>query len=89
VTAQPLRTHTPAGEITLPSTIRGIRAALPPEKREAFNEAVESASLHEIHAVLRGYLMEVLEQHDPQMNVDTDELRHQEQVRRGRGEQTA
>lgn len=89
MTAQPLRTHTPAGEITLPSTIRGIRAALPDDQRAAFNEAVENADLREIHAVLRGYLMEVVEQRDPQMNVAIDELRHQEQVRRSRGERTA
>lgn len=89
VTGQPLHTHTPTGEITLPSTIRGIRAALPADKREAFNEAVENADLREVHAVLRGYLMEVMEERDPQMNVDTDELRHQEQVRRSRGERTA
>ncbi|MFE9341314.1 hypothetical protein [Streptomyces sp. NPDC007063] len=89
MTAQPLRTHTPAGEITLPSTIRGIRAALPADRREEFNRAVEDADLREVHAVLRGYLMDVMEQRDPQMQVDADELRHQEQVRRSRGERTA
>lgn len=89
MTAWPLHTHTPAGEITLPSTIRGIRAALPEAQREAFTDAVETADLREIHAVLRGYLMDVMEQHDPQMGRDLDDLRHQEQVRQRRGGRTA
>jgi len=84
--ARPLRTIAGDGrEITLPSTIRDIRAALPPARRAAFNDAVESASVFDIHAVLRAWVMELLDQYDPQMQRDLDELARQDREQRSGG----
>ncbi|WP_059005916.1 hypothetical protein [Streptomyces specialis] len=80
--ARPLRTIGGDGrEITLPSTVRDIRAALPADRREAFNESIENASVFDIHAVVRRWVMELLEQYDPQMRHDLDELARRDRDR--------
>ncbi|WP_129841614.1 hypothetical protein [Streptomyces sp. RFCAC02] len=82
MSAEPLRTITGDGrEITLPATIRGIREALPPERRDEFTEAVETAGVHDIHAVMRSWIMELLEAEDPGLRQDLDALARQEHDR--------
>ncbi|MEV1009536.1 hypothetical protein [Streptomyces sp. NPDC049881] len=83
MSGEPLRTITGDGrEITLPSTIRGIRDALPPDRRAEFTDAVENVSLHDIHELMRAWVMELLEARDPQMARDLDALARQERERR-------
>ncbi|MFI7278414.1 hypothetical protein [Streptomyces sp. NPDC049879] len=84
MSGEPLRTVTGDGkEITLPSTIRGIRDALPPDRRAEFTEAVETVSLHGIHEVMRAWVMELFEARDPGMARDLDALARQERARGG------
>ncbi|MFI6644774.1 hypothetical protein [Streptomyces sp. NPDC050504] len=74
--AEPLKTISNGREIELPSTIPGIRAALPEHRRAEFDRAVNEADVHEIHGVLRHWILELAE--DESERAITARLRERE-----------
>ncbi|WUW13700.1 hypothetical protein OG707_14505 [Streptomyces sp. NBC_01465] len=74
--AEPLKTMVDGVEVEVPNTIPGIRAALPEERREEFVRAINSAGVHEIHAVMRHWMFEVVP--DPAADAFLDRLAHEE-----------
>lgn len=74
--AEPLKTISNGQEIELPSTIPGIRAALPEHRRTEFDQAVNEADVHGIHAVLRHWILELAE--DESERTITAQLRERE-----------
>jgi hypothetical protein len=54
--AEPLKTFIGGKEIELPSTIPGIRAALPEDRREAFDRSVNETSIFDLPTVRPGWL---------------------------------
>ncbi|CAM5291817.1 hypothetical protein GCM10010329_80950 [Streptomyces spiroverticillatus] len=71
-----LTTWSGGREIDLPDTIPGIRAALPPDRRGAFDLALAEAGVDEVPAVLRHWLLELAE--DDEERELTEQLRERE-----------
>ncbi|MFJ6661581.1 hypothetical protein ACIQNG_35315 [Streptomyces sp. NPDC091377] len=79
--ADPLRTWVDGREVDVPSTIPAIREALPAERRADFDRAVNTAGVHEIHAVMRHWMLEAVP--DPEADAIEDRLLREEAERRG------
>ncbi|MGW2866436.1 hypothetical protein [Streptomyces sp. NPDC001205] len=56
-----LRTFSNGREVEVPATLPGIREALPEERRADFDAAVAKADVHTIHAVMRHWILELVE----------------------------
>ncbi|MGW3118454.1 hypothetical protein ACWDBW_15170 [Streptomyces sp. NPDC001107] len=56
--AEPLKAFVNGVEV--PSSIPDIRAALSEERREEFDRAINEAGVHDIHAVMRHWMPEVV-----------------------------
>ncbi|MFD4994760.1 hypothetical protein [Streptomyces buecherae] len=78
--AEPMKTWVGGREVEVPTTIPAIRAALPPERRAAFDQAVSEASVMEIHAVLRHWMFEAVP--DPEADAIMERLAGEEAERR-------
>ncbi|MFH8620224.1 hypothetical protein ACH4E8_34805 [Streptomyces sp. NPDC017979] len=79
--AERLRTWVDGREVDVPSTIPAIRDALPAELRAEFDLAVNTAGVHEIHAVVRHWMFEAVP--DPQADAIEGRLTREEAERRG------
>lgn len=58
--AEPLKTFVSGVEVEVPNSIPDIRAALPEERRAEFDRAVGEAGVHDIHAVMRHWMLEAV-----------------------------
>lgn len=58
--AEPLQTAVDGVEIEVPNSIFALRAALPERRREEFDREINSAGVHEIHAVMRHWMFEAV-----------------------------
>ncbi|MEV1077479.1 hypothetical protein AB0I98_04385 [Streptomyces sp. NPDC050211] len=58
MTAEPLKTFVNGVEVNVPNSIPDIRAALPDERREEFDRAINEAGVHDIHAVMRHWMLQ-------------------------------
>jgi hypothetical protein len=56
---EPFRMYGPGGVVELPSTIEGIRGALPEEEREDFDREVNSTGARDLLAVLARWAMRI------------------------------
>lgn len=79
--AEPFRTFIGGREVELPGTIPGIRAALPKERRAAFDEAVNETNILDLPTVLGGWLMDAFP--DPQADAAVERLAREEAERKG------
>ncbi|WP_153535663.1 hypothetical protein [Streptomyces sp. RB17] len=79
--AEPLKTFVNGIEVEVPNSIPDIRAALPEERREEFDRAVNDAGVHEIHAVMRHWMLEAVP--DPEAEALLERLAADEAERRG------
>ncbi|MFE2046408.1 hypothetical protein ACFXAZ_36940 [Streptomyces sp. NPDC059477] len=79
--AEPPRTWVNGREVDVPNTIPTIRDALPQERRADFDQAVDTAGVHEIHAVMRHWMLEAIP--DPEADAIEDRLLREEAERRG------
>lgn len=55
-----VRQAVPVGGVEVPNNIPDIRAALPEERREEFDRAINEAGVHDIHAVMRHWMLEAV-----------------------------
>ncbi|WP_425247543.1 hypothetical protein [Streptomyces sp. NEAU-NA10] len=58
--AEPLKTFVDGVEVEVPNSIPAIRAALPERRREDFDRAISEAGVHEIHGVMRHWMLEAV-----------------------------
>lgn len=79
--AEPLKTFVGGVEVEVPNSIPDIRAALPEERREEFDQAVNEAGVQEIHAVMRHWMLEAVP--DPEAEALLERLAADEAERRG------
>ncbi|WP_225097152.1 hypothetical protein [Streptomyces sp. CoH27] len=79
--AEPLRTFVGGVEVEVPNSIPDIRAALPEERREEFDRAINGAGVYEIHAVMRHWMLEAVP--DPEAEALLTRLAADEAERRG------
>jgi anti-sigma regulatory factor (Ser/Thr protein kinase) len=79
--AEPLKTFAGGVEVEVPDNIPDIRAALPEERREEFDRAINEAGVHDIHAVMRHWMLEAVP--DPEADVLLERLAADEAERRG------
>ncbi|MHB9861873.1 hypothetical protein [Streptomyces sp. YIM S03343] len=79
--AEPLRTFVDGAEVDVPNSIPDIRAALPEERREDFDHAINEAGVHDIHAVMRHWMLEAVP--DPAAEALLQRLAADEAERRG------
>ncbi|WP_406393288.1 hypothetical protein [Streptomyces sp. NBC_00887] len=56
--SESLKTFVGGAEVEVPNSIPDIRAALPEDRREEFDLAINGAGVHEIHAVMRHWMLE-------------------------------
>ncbi|MET7857748.1 hypothetical protein ABZS81_11045 [Streptomyces sp. NPDC005318] len=77
---EPLKTFVDGTEVDVPNSIPDIRAALPDERREEFERAINEAGLHEIQAVMRHWMLEAVP--DPEAERILDRLAQDEAGRR-------
>ncbi|WP_328887837.1 hypothetical protein [Streptomyces sp. NBC_00316] len=77
---EPLKTFVGGTEVDVPNSIPDIRAALPDERREEFERAINEAGLHEIQAVMRHWMLEAVP--DPEAERILDRLAQDEAERR-------
>ncbi|MFI6061713.1 hypothetical protein [Streptomyces sp. NPDC051286] len=77
---KPLKTYVGGTEVDVPNSIPDIRATLPEERREEFDRAINGAGLHEIHAVMRHWMLEAVP--DPEAERILDRLARDEAERR-------
>ncbi|MFJ8771384.1 hypothetical protein [Streptomyces microflavus] len=75
-----LRTFVSGTEVEVPNSIPDIRAALPEERREEFDLAINGAGVHEIQAVMRHWMLEAVP--DPEAERILDRLAQDEAERR-------
>lgn len=81
ITAEPLKTFVDGVEVDVPNSIPAIRAALPEERRAEFDQAVNEAGVHDIHAVMRHWMLEAVP--DPAAEALLERLAADEAERRG------
>ncbi|GGL68509.1 hypothetical protein GCM10010129_09870 [Streptomyces fumigatiscleroticus] len=79
--AEPLKTFVNGVEVRVPNSIPDIRAALPEERRADFDRAINDAGVHDIHAVMRHWMLEAVP--DPEADALLDRLAADEAERRG------
>ncbi len=79
--AEPLKTFVNGVEVEVPNSIPHIRAALPKERREEFDQAVNEAGVHDIHAVMRHWMLQAVP--DPEADALLERLAADEAERRG------
>lgn len=79
--AEPLKTFVNGVEVEVPNSIPDIRAALSKERREEFDRAVNAAGVHDIHAVMRHWMLEAVP--DPEADALLERLAADEAERRG------
>jgi hypothetical protein len=60
IMAEPLKSVVDGVEVEVPNSIPAIRAALPERRREEFDREINSAGVHEIHAVMRHWMLEAV-----------------------------
>ncbi|MFH8485429.1 MULTISPECIES: hypothetical protein [Streptomyces] len=77
--AEPLRTVVDGVEVEVPNSIPAIREALPERRREEFDQEINSAGVHEIHAVMRHWMFEAVP--DPAADAIMDRLAREEAER--------
>ncbi|MCX5397945.1 MULTISPECIES: hypothetical protein [unclassified Streptomyces] len=75
-----LKTFVGGTEVEVPNSIPAIRAALPDERRDEFDRAVNEAGVHQIHAVMRHWMLEAVP--DPEAERILDRLARDEAERR-------
>ncbi|MFF1299888.1 MULTISPECIES: hypothetical protein [unclassified Streptomyces] len=79
--AEPLKTFVNGVEVEVPNSIPDIRVALPEDRREEFDRAINAAGVHDIHAVMRHWMLEAVP--DPEADVLLARLAADEAERRG------
>ncbi|MEV6170287.1 hypothetical protein AB0L99_18915 [Streptomyces sp. NPDC051954] len=79
--AEPLKTFVNGVEVEVPNSIPDIRAALPGERREEFDRAINEAGVHDIHDVMRQWMLEAVP--DPEADAILERLAADEAERRG------
>ncbi|MDF3141834.1 MULTISPECIES: hypothetical protein [unclassified Streptomyces] len=79
--AEPLKTFVGGVEVEVPNSIPDIRSALPEEQREEFDRAINGAGVHEIHAVMRHWMLEAVP--DPEADALLQRIAADEAERRG------
>lgn len=79
--AEPLKAFVNGVEVEVPNSIPDIRAALPEERREDFDGAINEAGVHDIHAVMRHWMLEAVL--DPEAEALLERLAADEAERRG------
>ncbi|KUM92157.1 hypothetical protein AQI88_33660 [Streptomyces cellostaticus] len=79
--AEPLKTFVNGVEVEVPNSISDIRAALPEGRREEFDQAINEAGVHDIHAVMRHWMLEAVP--DPEAEALLQRLAADEAERRG------
>ncbi|MGC5345757.1 hypothetical protein ACPXCE_26140 [Streptomyces sp. DT24] len=77
---EPLKTFVGGTEVDVPNSIPAIRAALPEERREEFDRAINDAGVNEIQAVMRHWMLEAVP--DPEAEKILDRLAQDEAERR-------
>ncbi|WP_353943852.1 hypothetical protein ABII15_20980 [Streptomyces sp. HUAS MG91] len=80
-TDEPPRTLVGGIEVDVPNSIPAIRAALTPERRTEFDQDINAAGVHEIHAVMRHWMLEAVP--DPEADAILARLARDEAERRG------
>ncbi|MFJ2114268.1 MULTISPECIES: hypothetical protein [unclassified Streptomyces] len=78
---EPLKTFVGGAEVDVPNSIPDIRAALPDERRDDFDRAINEAGVDEIHAVMRHWMLEAVP--DPEADEILHRLALDEAERRG------
>lgn len=58
--AEPLRTVVDGVDLEVPNSIPAIRAALAEDRHTEFDREINSAGVHEIHAVMRHWMFEAV-----------------------------
>ncbi|MEU8483002.1 MULTISPECIES: hypothetical protein [unclassified Streptomyces] len=79
--AEPLKTLVDGVEVEVPNSIPAIRDALPRERREEFDREINAAGVHEIHAVMRHWMLEAVP--DPAADAIMERLAREEAERAG------
>ncbi|MET7512789.1 MULTISPECIES: hypothetical protein [unclassified Streptomyces] len=79
--AEPLKTLVDGVEVEVPNSIPAIRDALPEHRREEFDREINAAGVHEIHAVMRHWMLEAVP--DPAADAIMDRLAREEAERAG------
>ncbi|MFF2507168.1 hypothetical protein ACFVTY_27895 [Streptomyces sp. NPDC058067] len=79
--ADPLRTVVDGVEVEVPNSIPAIRDALPERRRDEFDREINAAGVHEIHAVMRHWMLEAVP--DPAADAIMDRLAREEAERAG------
>ncbi|MGW6361587.1 hypothetical protein ACWFR5_42075 [Streptomyces sp. NPDC055092] len=79
--AEPLRTLVDGVEVEVPNSIPAIRDALPEHRRDEFDREINAAGVHEIHAVMRHWMLEAVP--DPAADAIMDRLAREEAERAG------
>lgn len=78
--SESLKTFVGGAEVEVPNSIPAIRAALPAERREEFDHAINEAGFHEIQAVMRHWMLESVP--DPEAERILERLAQDEAERR-------
>ncbi|WP_329057974.1 hypothetical protein OG511_25380 [Streptomyces sp. NBC_01453] len=65
----------------MPNSIPAIRDALPEHRRDEFDREINAAGVHEIHAVMRHWMLEAVP--DPAADAIMDRLAREEAERAG------
>lgn len=81
IMAEPLKTFVDGVEVEVPNSIPAIRAALPEDRRAEFDHAINEAGVHDIHAVMRHWMLEAVP--DPAAEAMLERLAADEAERRG------
>ncbi|MFD0063084.1 hypothetical protein ACFRAI_09775 [Streptomyces sp. NPDC056637] len=79
--AEPLKTLVDGVEVEVPNSIPAIREALPGHRRDEFDREINAAGVHEIHAVMRHWMLEAVP--DPAADAIMDRLAREEAERAG------
>ncbi|MFC9461553.1 hypothetical protein [Streptomyces sp. NPDC056983] len=79
--AEPLKTLVGGVEVEVPNSIPAIREALPEHRRDEFDREINAAGVHEIHAVMRHWMLEAVP--DPAADAIMDRLAREEAERAG------
>ncbi|MFD5124864.1 hypothetical protein [Streptomyces sp. NPDC058385] len=79
--AEPLKTLVDGVEVEVPNSIPAIREALPEHRRDEFDREINAAGVHEIHAVMRHWMLEAVP--DPAADAIMERLAREEAERAG------
>ncbi|MCX5081326.1 hypothetical protein ACFC18_12255 [Streptomyces sp. NPDC056121] len=79
--AEPLKTLVDGVEVEVPNSIPAIRDALPEHRRDEFDREINAAGVHEIHAVMRHWMLEAVP--DPAADAIMERLAREEAERAG------